>query len=595
MLARTALRAAQIGLAVLVAAYLLYFADHARLLLGFAHPLDYGEGPLLAQVEQLRAGTPIWRLYADPSAPPYLVVNYPPLYLLLCAGLAGLTGSALLAGRLISLLAALAAVAAIAALARPTGGGAGGAAPPPKTFFLDVEQQSRSTSRKSWGRAAALSLLFLTVPIVREWAALMRVDMLGVALALWGLAALGRPGERRQPLLAGLLLLASLFTKPSLLAAPAAAVGWLLWERLRAPRGQRARPLGTLLALITPLVLGGGLLLGLLQWASGGWFALHVVAANANRWDAGLAWGFWAGQARLRWPLAAAAAAALIVALARWQPRRAPLAPAAIYILAGTLTAAGVGKVGAYSNYFLELYAGLVWVVAARWQEAEAGYRLSAIGYRLSICLLLIASLIFYPPLWDPTWPRVAGLVAPSPPRLALGRYGLWADAGREADLLAAFGRVDAALEGEARAAGRVFTDMPGVAAAAAAESAHPGLRGPPAARPGPGRPVNPAGRPGRRPAAPGRVRLPGQLAHPRGGRRHTPPLRPGWLARHLRHLPAGERRASAGGQPAGGHGRRPVPGRLRPGRAGQPRLRAGRAADPGPQLAPRRRAVGGG
>ncbi|MBX0327515.1 hypothetical protein K2Z83_07460 [Oscillochloris sp. ZM17-4] len=338
MLARTALRAAQIGLAILVAAYLVSFADHARQLLGFAHPLDYGEGPLLAQVEMLRAGTPIWRLYADPAAPPYLIINYPPLYLLLCAGLSALTG---------------------------------------------------------------------------------------------------------------------------LLAAPAAAGLWLLWDLARAPRAERGPPLRRLLALGGTLAVGGGLLFGLLQWASGGWFALHVVAANANRWDADLARGFWEGQIRLRWPLAAAALLALVAAIMRRGERQPPLAPALIYTLAGALTAAGVGKVGAYSNYFLELYAGLVWLVGA-------GYRLSAIGYRLSAMLLLILSLTYYPPLWDPTWPRVAGLLAPSPPRLAIGRYGLWADAARERDLLAAFGRVDAAVEREVRAAGPlVFTDMPGVAAAA--------------------------------------------------------------------------------------------------------------------------------
>ncbi|NNJ10778.1 hypothetical protein EKD04_010600 [Chloroflexales bacterium ZM16-3] len=464
MLARTALRAAQIGLAILVAAYLLSFADHARQLLGFTHPLDYGEGPLLAQVDQLRTGTPIWRLYADPSAPPYLIVNYPPLYLLLCAGLAALTGSALLAGRLISLLSALAATAAIAALA-------GNHNQCGKKIFGEGQALPEPLPSNTRGYRL-FPLLFLTIPIVREWAALMRVDMLGVALGLWGLVALGRPGGRRRPLLAGLLMLASLFTKPSLLAAPAAAGLWLLWDLLRAQRGERGPHLRNLIALGGTLALGGGLLFGLLQWASGGWFALHVVAANANRWDAGLAQGFWEAQIRLRWPLAAAALLALVAAIIHRGEHHVPLAPALIYTLAGALTAAGVGKVGAYSNYFLELYAGLVWIVGV------GGWGLGVGGAaerqpptpnpQLPITLLLILSLIYYPPLWDTTWPRVAGLLTPSPPRMAIGGYGLWADAARERDLLAAFGRVDTALEREARAAGPViFADMPGVAAAA--------------------------------------------------------------------------------------------------------------------------------
>jgi len=117
-LARLALRGAQLALATLAALYLWYFADHARQLLSFSYPLDYGEGPLLAQVERLRSGVPVWPLYANPQLPPALIVNYPPLYLLVTAGLAPLTGSALIAGRLISLVSALGCVAAVALLVR---------------------------------------------------------------------------------------------------------------------------------------------------------------------------------------------------------------------------------------------------------------------------------------------------------------------------------------------------------------------------------------------------------------------------------------------------------------------------------------------
>jgi hypothetical protein len=77
-----------------------------------------------------------------------------------------------------------------------------------------------------------------------------------------------------------------------------------------------------------------------------------------------------------------------------------------------------------------------------------------------------VAALLYYPPLWDAGRLRPAGLLEPSPPRLAFGRYGLWADAAREAELLAAQSRVGAALAAEVSAAGPVlFTDMPGVAA----------------------------------------------------------------------------------------------------------------------------------
>src|SRR4051794_24858949 len=68
------------ALGLLIALQLVFFAIHAAHLLRYPYPLDYGEGPLLAQVNLLRAGTRIWRLYAAPDLPPYAVVNYPPVY-----------------------------------------------------------------------------------------------------------------------------------------------------------------------------------------------------------------------------------------------------------------------------------------------------------------------------------------------------------------------------------------------------------------------------------------------------------------------------------------------------------------------------------
>jgi 4-amino-4-deoxy-L-arabinose transferase-like glycosyltransferase len=445
------LRIAQIILTLLAGLYLLYFFDHAYQLLRFAFPIDYGEGPLLAQVDRLRAGTPIWQLYGDPAEPPFQIVNYPPLYLLLTAGLAQLTGSPLLAGRLIGLIATLGTVIALGFLAAP------------------------SPDRRR--PALLLALLFLSVPMVREWAVLMRVDMLGLCLGLWALLLLTReqhPGPRRL-LAVGLLLTATLFVKPSLLAAPGAAALWLLWRLVRAaPEARRgaATAVGTLLT--TMALVGGGLFM-LFQWASGGWFALHVVAANANRWEWDLAQGFWRQQVALRWALGVAAVGSLVAL--RWLRRDQPLALPLLYTLLGVVTAAGVGKVGAYSNYFLELYAGLIWLTTygllrlAERSVPAGATSTAAQTAQLLIIGLLSLSMLYYPPLWDATRLRPAGLIEPSPPRLAFGRYGLWADMAREAELLAAQSRIGAALVTEVQAAGpRIFSDLPGTAAAAGVE-----------------------------------------------------------------------------------------------------------------------------
>jgi hypothetical protein len=177
----------------LIAVYLWYASDHIRLLLGFPFPLDYGEGPLLAQVQQLLAGRAFWQIYANPAQAPFLVVNYPPLYLVVTGSLARIIGDPLLAGRLIALFGALASTAALAAL---------------------IGQ-----------RGAWIALLWLTIPVVREWMPLMRVDLLGVALGLWAVWVAGceRLSAVQRGLLAGLLAVGCLLTKPSLIAGPAAA------------------------------------------------------------------------------------------------------------------------------------------------------------------------------------------------------------------------------------------------------------------------------------------------------------------------------------------------------------------------------------
>lgn len=457
-------------LAVGTGAYLLYFAAHAWLMLAHPFPIDYGEGPLLAQADLLLGGTSIWRLYADPEQYPFAIVNYPPLYLLLTAMVSPLTGSALAAGRLISLLAAGGCVAALWRLS---------AAPVVQPTNQEAQSRAGSLHVSALINSLLIALLFLTVPIVREWSALMRVDMLGVCFGLWGLVLINNlqsllqrtrqnqlkisttPSQFVYSFPAGFLLLACLFTKPSLIAAPAAGALWTGWLALRAGPTQRRAAWTAALTIWGTLGLGGGLIFLVLQSASAGWFFLHVVTANANRWDRDLALAFWEGQIRLRWPLAAAAALALLT-------KRSP--PALLYTLFGALTATGVGKVGAYSNYFLELYAGLIWM---------AGYTGTANLHTINMdrlapfsrpvgSLLLCLALLYYPPLWDAQRLRPAGLIEPSPPRLAAGRYGLWVDQQRESDVLAALVRVNTVLRREVQAAGPlIFTDLPGIAAQA--------------------------------------------------------------------------------------------------------------------------------
>jgi hypothetical protein len=428
------------------------FVLHAWHVLTFPHPLDYGEGPLASQVQLLQQGMSLWDLYGDPATPPYAIVNYPPLYLLLASLLTRLIGDVLLAGRFISLLATLGSVGAL--------------------FFLGRRHHSSSSKTAFppllvWG-----SLLFLTIPIVQEWGVLMRVDMLGVCLGLWSMVAL----QRRWSWLAGIFMVLTLYTKPSLIAAP---LGGYLWFGITAFRARRAgfqnhakKIQASAWRVVAVLVGVGGSLFLLLQWATDGWFAHHIITANANRWEGSLARAFWGEQVMLRWPLGVAAGLTLWWRITHMRLRSVEegfdiLLPI-LYTTVGMLTAIGVGKVGAYPNYFLELYAGLVWMVClalASEQFAEVKARANEdLPWKWGTTFLLVASLVSYAPWWNPNNLYRAGTIEPRTPELVFGEYPVWEDLLRERDVLAARHRILEQLAQKVDDAEIILTDTPAIA-----------------------------------------------------------------------------------------------------------------------------------
>jgi hypothetical protein len=419
---------------------------HAWTMLRYPYPIDYGEGPLLAQIAALANGTSLTGLYGDPAAPPYLVVNYPPVYHL-AAWLTGtLFGDLLLGGRLVSLLATLALVPALLLLARPTG-------------------------RGSW-LSSLLCLTAVGLPIVREWGVLLRVDLLGIALALWALVAL-RVALQRDPqggwrvmIPVALGFVASGFVKPTLLAAPAAALVWLVWRQ----------PAGALrLAALTAGI--GGMLLAAAVVGTGGRFWLHVVTANANDWELPLARGFWGEQYAIHgalWWAALLSAAAVLSRYTGAATRERLLLPL-YYTLFASLSAFGVGKVGAYANYFLELLIGMVWLTAATAGAAVgAPQNLTRRVFAGVLTVLCATSLTWHVPLWSAQALKPYGLVegqrTPRPIWAAEG--GLRADLQREQQIVAALGRINAVLVPDVQRAGAaILSDIPGIAAQAGVPS----------------------------------------------------------------------------------------------------------------------------
>src|SRR5882757_5780898 len=172
-------RLAVIGaVAVLVTASLglhwLRFLRFAIASILYPYQLDYGEG-IVWQQALLMLGP---RMYGDINQYPFVVFHYPPFYHVTVRAVSALGIDMLVAGRSISFLAALvigAVCARLAYLATPVG----------------MERGARLA-----GAATAGMSVFCCLPLI-HWAAVMRVDMLAVALSIVGILAvvssIGRP------------------------------------------------------------------------------------------------------------------------------------------------------------------------------------------------------------------------------------------------------------------------------------------------------------------------------------------------------------------------------------------------------------------
>ena len=236
--------------------------------------LDYGEGIVWQQMRWIFTA----RAYGPIDQFPAIVYHYPPLYHAVTAISAGALGTDELAtGRAVSLLSTAAAGIASAIL-----------------VGLLLEVRTSHGARRLWGVVAGL-LAFTYMPVV-TWAPFMRVDMLAVALSLFGLVAAFKALERPRLIhLAALLFVAAVYTKQTSIAAPVATFAVLI----------ALRPRLAMQGIAACLALGLAALLTL-GWLTDGGFYRHIFLYNVNRPDLG----------RLSWILYAAGTQAIYVGLA---------------------------------------------------------------------------------------------------------------------------------------------------------------------------------------------------------------------------------------------------------------------------------------
>ncbi|MBZ5702990.1 MAG: hypothetical protein LAN84_14240 [Acidobacteriia bacterium] len=301
--------------------------------------LDYEEGNILnAGLRIVHGLTP----YPDPHGWPLVFNPYGPLAYLATAALVKLFGVGFTAPRLLIVLLAVAVAGLLAALLRHFG--------------------------SSWPVAIGFASLFLCAPVVREWMAFLRVDLMGLALALAGLCVFFL--APRHWYLAVVFFAAALFVKYSLLAAPAACALYLIgkrdWKRLLQAAGTGAA-----------LLLGG---FAAAQLWSAGHFAFHMFGTHPDPFQFSL---YIENLIQLFWEIPALwGLAALAVIHAAW---RREMAPHALYFLMALCGAVTVGKLGSNSNHLIELIAaiclcaGLGWNRFAGWVQAKGARAVSSL------------------------------------------------------------------------------------------------------------------------------------------------------------------------------------------------------------------------
>ena len=301
--------------------------------------LDYEEGNILNAGLRIVGGlTP----YPDPHGWPVVLNPYGPLSYLLVAALVKTFGVSFTAPRVVIVLCGVGVAGILFMLLRHFG-----------------------CSRRT---AVGFAALFLCISVIRYWIVLLRVDMIGLVLALAGLCVFFLWPNRW--LLATALFVAALFVKYTFLAAPATCALLLItkkeWKRL-----------GLMAGTGVGLVLAG--FLAAQAWSRGN-FTFHMIQTHHDPYRLS---SYFEELRDLFWDIPALCGlAALGLSGDAWRRR---LSPAGLYLLMALVAALTRGKQGSNSNHILEvaaavcLCAGITWKVLADWLKARGAALVSSL------------------------------------------------------------------------------------------------------------------------------------------------------------------------------------------------------------------------
>jgi hypothetical protein len=359
----TTLRRSEIAMLIAVVLGCIGTLGFAAALIPQSFELNFEEGnDLYAALRILHGQTP----YPPVGGLPYVINPYGPVFYYSLAPVVKPFGASFIAPRLFVLASGIAVV------------------------FLLVFLLKRWTG--SWLVALSFGLLFLAMPLARNWVWVLRVDLFGLALTLGGLCVFT---SSRRTMWPALLFLAALFAKITLLAAPIACWLYLLLS------GERRRA-WSLAGWMTAFGLAG---VGALAYATHGWALFHMFRTHTDPYSV-VHYLATIGPVALVNIVLLVAVAALAVRDFRIHTFSLPL----IYFALATLATATAGKLGSDPNHLLEWQAAMCLAGGCGYQAFRSHARPEPALALIPIGLALLA-LIAIPHHWRPS-PDFAGCPA---------------------------------------------------------------------------------------------------------------------------------------------------------------------------------------
>lgn len=291
--------------------YVVFYLIQSLIIITYPYQVSYPEGLILNQVKLLLEGR---QIYKDINDYPLIVTNYPPVYLLFCAGLVKFFGVSFAWGRLITFLAALFVV------------------------FLIYKILLPKTKKEI---AIVSALLFISSSYIYKDTPFMRVDMLGLLFSLLGFYIFLHLEQRNTTLCSIPFFLLSLYTKQTFIAAPITISIWLFFT-------QRKRSISFIFSMIISYLL----IFILINHLTHGEFFRHNILYNLNIFELKQALKYYVRFLQNHAILFLFSIVFIFDTL-----RNKEFSIWSVYFIISAITGISVGKIGANTNYFFELIA----------------------------------------------------------------------------------------------------------------------------------------------------------------------------------------------------------------------------------------------